>query len=50
MVTRSRIGNLKSKQFSDHKLYSTKFSLQTFHTTLVEVEPSCYNKAPSDSQ
>jgi hypothetical protein len=48
MVTRSRTGNLKPKQFSDFKLFYSRYPLLSFHTVLPESEPSCYNRAAPD--
>ena len=49
MTTRSRTGSLRPKQFpSYHLFHSTKYPLQLFHTTLQEIEPSCYSKAAKD--
>jgi hypothetical protein len=49
MTTRSQIGSLKPKSFSDFKLYtSTQHPLLLYHTVLQEPEPSSYSKAATD--
>jgi hypothetical protein len=46
MVTRSKTGSLRPKTFPDFKLFqTTKYPLLCHHTTLQEVEPTCYSKA-----
>jgi hypothetical protein len=50
MVTRSRTGSLKLKDFSDYQLYyTTRHPLVALHTSLSLVEPTCYTKAAIDS-
>ena len=49
MTTRSRTGSLKPKTFPDFHLYHTiKHPLKSYHTTLQELEPSCFSKAALD--
>jgi hypothetical protein len=49
MVTRSKIGSLKPKDFSTYQAFHTpKYPLVSLHTVLPESEPSFYSKAAKD--
>lgn len=51
MLTCSKTGSLKPKTFPDYKLFqTTKYPFQGLHTTIQDFEPSCYNKATTDSR
>jgi hypothetical protein len=48
MVTHSKTGSLKPKDFSDYKLfYSTRHPLKALSTVVTPLEPSCYSQAVS---
>lgn len=48
MTTRLRTGSLHPKTFQDYKLYTTRYPITAFHTTLHEIEPTCFTKAFAD--
>ncbi|KAL6347793.1 hypothetical protein AAG906_026322 [Vitis piasezkii] len=45
MTTRSQIGNLKPRTFSDFKLYSTQYPLQALSSTVTPLAPTSYRQA-----
>jgi hypothetical protein len=50
MTTRSHTGSLRPKQFPGFKLFHTKYPLLSFHSTLPDIEPTCYSKVATNPQ